>query len=58
MKIMRPLKCQWCNRPSTHRDWREIDGMTGSTIECDVCASLDTEFLLKRDAERTSKRKK
>lgn len=53
-----PYKCQWCPRLATHKDWREIDGTTTSTLECDVCANLDTDYLLKRDAKRKSKTRK
>jgi hypothetical protein len=57
-EVTQTHKCWWCNRRATHKDWREIDGTTGSTLECDVCAKLDTAYLLEREAKREQKRKK
>lgn len=48
--------CDWCGQPATHKDWREIDGMTTSTLECGRCANLDTAFLIERQAKRSGKR--
>jgi hypothetical protein len=53
-----PHTCLWCKRLATHKDWREIDGTTTSTLECDVCANLDTGFLLERDANRRRRTQK
>jgi hypothetical protein len=49
--------CDWCGRPATHKEWREIDDITGSTRECDECANLDTAFLLERQKQRGKKQK-
>ena len=50
--------CQWCGKPATHKDWREIEGTTTSTRECDSCANLKTEFLLEREAEQKGQKLK
>lgn len=43
------LMCDWCRiRPATRKDWREIDGMTTSTRECDVCLTRETHYLIKK----------
>jgi hypothetical protein len=49
--------CDWCGRPAINKEWREIDGITGSTRECDGCANLDTAFLLERQKQRGKKQK-
>lgn len=51
------IRCLWCKKVSTHKDWREIDGMITSTRECDSCANLETEFLLERQAGQQSEHK-
>ena len=46
------ITCIWCAKPATHKDWREIDEMTTSTIECDDCENLSTNYLLKREKQK------
>lgn len=42
------LLCFWCNkRKAIVKDWREIDGTTGSYPSCKPCMNLPTEEVLK-----------
>jgi hypothetical protein len=54
----RTIRCLWCPRTATNRFWREIEGTIGSTLECDQCRRLGSEFLLERDARREDKKRK
>lgn len=46
------LMCLWCKkRKATHKDWREIDGMTTSTRECDECSTIGTYELLEKNGQ-------
>lgn len=42
------IMCSWCREaPATIKDWREIDGTTGSYPSCKACYNLPTEEVLK-----------
>jgi hypothetical protein len=44
----KPIRCYWCNRKATRRDYRTIDGTTGLIPSCNICFGLDTGYLLER----------
>ncbi len=49
------IKCFWCKTKATVKDYREIDGTTGSYPSCSECFNLSTEYLLKREHETCPK---
>ena len=44
------MKCDWCKKIAVQKRWREIDGMTTSTRECELCIQMDTDYLLRKYA--------
>ena len=42
------INCVWCGKPATRKTWREIDGTTGSSCECEKCINLDTNYLINK----------
>lgn len=42
------IKCVWCKKLAFSKTYREIDGCTGSSVECEKCISTETEELLKK----------
>ena len=49
LPIQKQYKCVWCGKPATRKNWREIDGITGSMLECVHCSVLNTNYLLKKN---------
>ncbi len=45
---MTKIKCIWCGKPATRKTWREIDGTTGSSCECEKCIGLNTNYLINK----------
>lgn len=44
----KPLMCFFCHvKPATVKDYREIDGMTGSYPVCKKCFNLSTEEVMR-----------
>lgn len=52
------LKCFWCNNKAEVKDYREIDGTTGSYPVCRKCFNLPIEELLRRENKQKGKKKK
>lgn len=42
------MKCHWCNKEATLKDYRTIDDMTSKIPSCEECAGLSDSYLVKR----------